>query len=51
VGEGVVDFPAIFKILKEAGFDGWISMEVGGTGSRQSIADSLAYVKEKWSEA
>ena len=51
VGEGVVDFPAIFRILREAGYDGWLSMEAGGTRGRQGIVDSLDYVRRTWAGA
>jgi sugar phosphate isomerase/epimerase len=32
VGEGLNDYDAIFRILKEVGFDGWISIEDGMNG-------------------
>jgi sugar phosphate isomerase/epimerase len=51
VGEGVVDFPTIFKILKGAGFDGWISMEVGGARGEDDIRRSLEYVRQVWEAA
>ena len=51
VGEGVVNFPAIFKILKGAGFDGWISMEVGGVRGEDGIRQSLEYVRQVWEAA
>ncbi len=48
VGEGCVPFDEIFKILKSAGFDSWISLEAGGTKGRQGIVDGIKYVKEVW---
>jgi len=50
-GQGAVDFPAIFQILKEAGFDGWFSMEAGGPPEKKSVADGLEYMKRTWQEA
>ena len=51
VGEGVVEFPRIFSILKAAGFDGWLSMESGGSRGKQGIIDGLEYTKTTWAEA
>lgn len=31
VGSGVIDFPVMFRDLKEAGFDGWLMVELDGT--------------------
>jgi inosose dehydratase len=31
VGNGVLGIPAVFDILEEANFDGWISVELDGT--------------------
>jgi sugar phosphate isomerase/epimerase len=40
IGRGLNDYDAIFRILKDAGFDGWISIEDGMNGMgelRQSV--------------
>jgi len=47
-GEGVVDFPGIFRILKGAGFDGWISLESGGSKGSEGIRQGIEYVKRIW---
>lgn len=47
-GEGVVDFPGIFRILKRAGFDGWISLESGGNKGKEGIRQGMEYVKRTW---
>ncbi len=31
VGSGVIDFPAMFRDLHQAGFDGWLMVELDGT--------------------
>ena len=31
IGEGVIDMPAIFRILDDVGFDGWVTVELDGT--------------------
>ena len=48
-GEGAVDFPGIFRILKGAGFDGWISLESGGNKGSEGIRQGMEYVKHVWS--
>ncbi|NOZ22942.1 MAG: sugar phosphate isomerase/epimerase, partial [Planctomycetes bacterium] len=48
IGQGIVPFPEIFKILKSAGYDGWISMEVGGAKGEEGIRQSREYVMETW---
>ena len=51
-GEGVVDFPTIFRVLKrEAGFDGWLSSEAGGTRGESGIREGLEYVRRTWEGA
>ena len=50
-GEGAVDFPAIFRTLKQAGFDGWVSMEAGGHRGKQGIVDGLDYLRRVWADA
>lgn len=31
IGEGVIDMPAIFRILDDVDFDGWVTVELDGT--------------------
>jgi sugar phosphate isomerase/epimerase len=31
VGSGVIDFAAMFRDLEDAGFDGWLMVELDGT--------------------
>lgn len=49
IGKGDVDFPALFRILKrEAGYDGWISLESAGSRGEATVRDSIAYVRRTW---
>jgi len=50
-GEGVVDFPAIFGLLKAAGFDGWVSYEAGGDRGLPGLRDGLDYLRRTWDAA
>jgi sugar phosphate isomerase/epimerase len=43
-GRGANDYPAIFQLLVEAGYVGWISIEDGMNGMEE-MADSLAFLR------
>src|SRR4051812_2111624 len=45
-GKGLNDYDAIFRILAESGFDGWISVEAGMEGLEE-IARSVEFLKKK----
>ena len=49
-GTGEVDFEGVFKVLKSAGYDGWISLEAGGNG-KEDIRRSIEYIGNTWNEA
>jgi len=44
IGTGLNDFPAIFRVLREAGFDGWVSIEDGMNGLEE-LRCSVAYLR------
>jgi sugar phosphate isomerase/epimerase len=46
IGKGLNDYDAIFSILREAGFDGWISIEDGVDGLEQ-LARSAEFLRTK----
>jgi sugar phosphate isomerase/epimerase len=49
VGQGLNDYPKIFAVLRDAGFDGWVSIEdgVNGLGEiRQSAEFLLPFVRD-----
>lgn len=45
-GKGLNDYDAIFRLLAEVGFDGWISVEAGMDGLDE-IARSVAFLRGK----
>lgn len=47
-GEGSADFPAGFRILRNAGYDGWLSSEYNGTQGVDGLRRSLDYVRRTW---
>ncbi|HET7118366.1 MAG TPA: sugar phosphate isomerase/epimerase family protein [Hanamia sp.] len=46
IGKGLNDYDAIFSILKEAGFDNWISIEDGVDGMDQ-LERSVTFLRKK----
>lgn len=44
IGEGLNDYPAIFRILVDAGYDGWISVEDGVNGMDE-MARSVEFLR------
>lgn len=48
VGTGLNDYPTIFRILRHAGFDGWVSIEDGMNGLEE-IRRSAAFLRRVYS--
>ena len=46
IGQGLNDYDAIFTELRDAGFDGWISIEDGVEGMEQLVR-SVTFLREK----
>jgi len=44
VGQGLNDYPRIFRILREAGYDGWVSIEDGMNGLEE-IRESANFLR------
>ena len=49
IGQGLNDYDAIFTLLRDAGFNGWISIEDGVDGIEQ-LARSAAFLRRKMAE-
>jgi transketolase len=49
IGMGLNDYDTIFRILKEAGFDGWISIEDGVNGMEE-LQQSTDFLRRKISQ-
>lgn len=49
IGKGLNDYDAIFRLLAEVGFEGWISVEAGMEGTAE-IARSVAFLERKRAE-
>lgn len=50
-GEGVVDYPAIFELLKVIDYSGWLSVEYGGDEGLDGLRRSIQNVRRLWSSA
>jgi sugar phosphate isomerase/epimerase len=46
VGKGLNDYDSIFRILKAAGFDGWVSIEDGMNGMEE-LHQSVVFLRDK----
>ncbi len=50
IGKGLNDYDAIFRILRGAGFDGWVSIEDGTEGIEQ-LKRSVRFLRQKMRSA
>lgn len=50
LGEGVVDFPGVFKVLDDVGYDGYLTVELDRSrySNKESAAISMAYMKKTY---
>jgi|YNPNPStandDraft_1061719.scaffolds.fasta_scaffold02714_10 sugar phosphate isomerase/epimerase len=51
LGTGVTPYLALFKRLRQAGWDGWICMEEASFKGREGIAAAARFVRETWERA
>ena len=50
VGKGDVDFEGVFRELKKAGYDGWLSLEVF-VGGKENLQFSIEQIRNAWNRA
>ena len=50
LGEGIVDFPGVFRVLKSVNYGGYLCAELDKTRytNKESAAISLKYLNENW---
>ncbi|MBC7235225.1 MAG: sugar phosphate isomerase/epimerase [Chloroflexi bacterium] len=51
LGEGLVPFLPLFARLREAGWDGWMSIEENARRGREGVERSVEFVRRAWAEA
>ena len=51
IGTGLVPFPAIFRRLRQAGWDGWISIEEASGQGRPAVEHAVRHVRRAWEGA
>ena len=50
IGTGEVDFESVFRVLKNAGFDGWLSLEVEA-GGKEELRLGIENIRNAWNNA
>jgi sugar phosphate isomerase/epimerase len=51
LGTGVTPYPALFRELKKAGWDGWICMEEAANQGRAGVEAAAGYIRQTWKAA
>jgi sugar phosphate isomerase/epimerase len=50
VGKGDIDFEGVFRELKKAGYDGWLSLEVF-VGGKENLQFGVDHIRNAWNNA
>ena len=51
VGTGASPIPQVFSRMKQAGYDGWLSIEEASRLGQEGFTESIAFVRETWQQA
>ena len=51
VGTGASPIPQVFSRLRQAGYDGWLSIEEASRLGQEGFTTSIAFVRETWQQA
>jgi sugar phosphate isomerase/epimerase len=51
LGTGITPYPAIFRELKLAGWDGWICMEEASFQGREGLESAARFIRETWNDS
>ena len=51
VGTGASPIPQVFSRIRQAGYDGWLSIEEASRSGQSGFMDSIAFVRETWRQA
>ena len=50
VGTGASPIPQVFSRMRQAGYDGWLSIEEASRSGEQGFMESVAFVRETWQQ-
>ncbi|MCX8061055.1 MAG: sugar phosphate isomerase/epimerase [Anaerolineales bacterium] len=50
IGTGKVDYPAIFRCLQSAGWDGWICIEEASFQGEAGVRKAVQFIRETWKQ-
>ena len=51
VGTGASPIPQIFSSMRQAGYEGWLSIEEASRSGQDGFTESIAFVRETWEQA
>ena len=51
LGTGVTPYPALFRRLAQAGWDGWICMEEASCQGRGGVEAAARFIRQTWQAA
>ena len=51
VGTGASPIPQIFSLIRQTGYDGWLSIEEASRSGQEGFTESIAFVRETWQQA
>ena len=51
VGTGASPIPEVFSRMRQAGYDGWLSIEEASRLGKEGFTASIAFVRETWQQA
>lgn len=51
VGTGASPIPQVFSRMKQAGYDGWLSIEEASRSGQEGFTESIALVRQTWQQA
>lgn len=51
VGTGAAPIPEVFSRMRQAGYDGWLSIEEASRLGKEGFTESIVFVREAWQQA
>ena len=50
VGTGASPIPQVFSCMRQAGYDGWLSIEEASRSGQEGFTESIAFVRKTWQQ-